>query len=122
MSAQMAVPTTPRPAIRDTAERSYEVTPLELFFDLVFVFAVSQLGRTVWTHLHAPDPVFRDHYYRTLLWLVAISPLWLIGAAADPEIRLLCWALAAGIDVLGASLAHPIPGRRLQSENLDFDA
>lgn len=200
----MAVPTPTRPASSDSAERSYEVTPLELFFDLVFVFAVSQLsqhlsghlswrgaaetlvllravftvwfttswsatiipadrvrtrwlvltvmllglfmnasvtrafttsgwafvvpflavqlGRALWTRVHAPDPVFRDHYFRTLLWLIAISPLWLLGAAAPPGSRLVWWALAAGIDLVGASLAHPIPGRRLQSENLEFDA
>lgn len=200
----MTVPTPSSRTSSGNAERSYEVTPLELFFDLVFVFAVSQLsehlsahpswrgaaetlvllravfvvwfstswsatiipaveartrwlvlgvmlvslfmnasvtrafttsgwafvvpllvvqlGRTLWTQLQAPDPVFRDHYFRTLLWLIAISPLWLLGAAADRDSRLLWWALAAGSDMLGGSLAHPIPGRRLQSENLDFDA
>ncbi len=29
------------PAIHNIPEHEYEVTPLELFFDLVFVFAVS---------------------------------------------------------------------------------
>jgi low temperature requirement protein LtrA len=38
------------------------------------------------------------------------------------EARLLWWALAAGIDQIGRWFAHPIPGRRLQSENVDFDA
>jgi low temperature requirement protein LtrA len=201
----MTSPSFPNPP--NAPSRKYEVTPLELFFDLVFVFAVSQLshhllanlswrgatealvmlravfavwfttswsatiipaeqsrtrrlvlavmllglfmnasvtraftasaasgwafvvpllliqlGRTVWTLVHAPDAVFRDHYFRTLLWLVAISPLWLVGAAVDPDSRLLWWALAAGLDLIGAWLAHPIPGRRLQSENRAFDA
>jgi low temperature requirement protein LtrA len=185
-------------------EREYEVTPVELFFDLVFVFAVSQLshylldhlswrgaaetlvmllaifgawfttswsativradqsrtrwliltvmllglfmnasvtvafatsgwafvipllliqlGRAVWTFVNSTDTVFRDHYFRVLLWLIATTPLWIAGAAVRPEARVVWWALAAGLDTIGRWLAHPIPGRRLQSENVPFDA
>ena len=35
---------------------------------------------------------------------------------------MLWWALAAAIDEVGRWLAHPIPGRRLHSENVAFDA
>lgn len=190
--------------IHDNPERKYEVTPLELFFDLVFVFAVSQLsqhllthlswrgaaetlvmllaifavwfttswsatmipvdqsrtrwlvltvmllglfmnasvtrafttsgwafvfpllliqlGRTVWTLVNSTDAVLREHYFRTLLWVIATTPLWIAGAAMSPEDRMLWWALAAGIDQIGRWLAHPIPGRRLRSENVAFDA
>jgi low temperature requirement protein LtrA len=190
--------------IHDNPERKYEVTPLELFFDLVFVFAVSQLsshllthlswrgaaetlvmllaifavwfttswsatmiradqsrtrwlvlavmllglfmnasvtrafttsgwafvfpllliqlGRTVWTLVNSTDAVLREHYFRTLLWVIATTPLWIAGAAMSPEARVLWWALAAGIDQIGRWLAHPIPGRRLRSENVEFDA
>jgi len=34
-------------SIHNITERKYEVTPLELFFDLVFVFAVSQLSQNL---------------------------------------------------------------------------
>jgi len=190
--------------IHDNPERKYEVTPLELFFDLVFAFAISQLsqhllthlswrgaaetlvmllavfaswfttswsatlvradqsrtrwlmmtvmllglfmnasvtrafttsgwafvipmlliqlGRAVWTFANSADPVLREHYFRTLLWLTATTPLWIAGAAVDAEARLLWWALAAAIDEVGRWLAHPIPGRRLHSENVTFDA
>jgi low temperature requirement protein LtrA len=190
--------------IHDNPERKYEVTPLELFFDLVFVFAVSQLsqhllthlswrgaaetlvmllaifavwfttswsatlvrvdqsrtrwlvlavmllglfmnasvtrafttsgwafvfpllliqlGRTVWTLVNSTDAVLQEHYFRTLLWVIATTPLWIAGAAVSPEARLLWWALAAGLDQIGRWLAHPIPGRRLRSENVEFDA
>ncbi|MBV9110762.1 MAG: low temperature requirement protein A [Gemmatimonadetes bacterium] len=186
----------------EAPDQDYEVTPLELFFDLVFVFAVSQLshhllahlswrgaaetlvmllavfavwfhtswaatmipadqsrthwmvlavtlpglfmnasvtgafdasgwafvvpllliqlGRTFWTYVNSPDAVFREHFFRTLLWLVATAPLWIAGAAANPGARLLWWALAAGIDLVGTWLAHPIPGRKLRSENVGF--
>jgi low temperature requirement protein LtrA len=190
--------------INDNPERKYEVTPLELLFDLVFAFALSQLshhllahlswrgaaetlvmllaifavwfttswsatlvradqsrtwwlvlavmllglfmnasvtrafttsgwafvvpllliqlGRTVWTLLNSTDAVLREHYLRTLIWVIATTPLWIAGAALSQETRLLWWALAAGIDQIGRWLAHPIPGRRLRSENVEFDA
>lgn len=164
-------------------EQKYEVTPLELFFDLVFAFAVSQLslyllthlswrgaaetlvimmaiftvwfttswsatmiradqsrtrwlvlgvmllglfmnasvtmafttsgwafvipllliqlGRTVWTLINSTNAVLRDHYFRTLLWVIATTPLWITGAAVNVEARLLLWVLAAGIDQIG---------------------
>jgi low temperature requirement protein LtrA len=81
-----------------------------------------QLGRTVWTFVNSTDAVLREHYFRTLLWVIATTPLWIAGAAVKPEARLLWWALAAGIDQIGRWLAHPIPGRRLRSENVEFDA
>ena len=81
-----------------------------------------QLGRTVWTLVNSTSAVFREHYIRTLIWVIATTPLWTTGAAADAEARLLWWALAAGIDQIGRWLAHPVPGRRLRSENVGFDA
>jgi low temperature requirement protein LtrA len=192
------------PSLQHTPEQKYEVTPLELFFDLVFAFALSQLsqhlythlswrgaaetvvmllaifavwfttswsatlirvdqsrtrwlvmavmllglfmnasvtrafttsgwafvipllliqlGRTVWTLLNSTTAVLREHYLRTLIWLIATTPLWTTGAAVSAEARVLWWALAAGIDQIGRWLAHPIPGRRLHSENVEFDA
>jgi low temperature requirement protein LtrA len=82
---------------------------------------LTQLGRTVWTLVNSPDAVFRDHFFRTLLRFVATSPLGIAGAAVNPETRLLWWALAAGLDQIGAWLAHPLPGRWLHSENVGFE-
>jgi low temperature requirement protein LtrA len=192
------------PSRHGAPDSKHEVTPLELFFDLVFVFAVSQLshhllahlswrgaaetlvmllavfavwsstswaatmipvdqprtqwmllavmllglfmnaavtqafttsgwsfviplllirlGRTFWAFVNSPNAVFRVHYLRTLLWVIATSPLWVAGAAVSPRARLPCWMLAAGIDLIGMWLAHPIPGRRLQSAHVAFDA
>jgi len=81
-----------------------------------------QLGRTIWTRVNSTDAVLREHYFRTLLWLIATTPLWIAGAAMSPKARVLWWALAAGIDQIGRWLAHPIPGRRLRSENVEFNA
>jgi len=152
--------------VHDVPEKKYDVSPLELFFDLVFAFALSQLsqhlfthlswrgatetlvmllavfavwfttswsatlvrvdqsrtrwlvlavmllslfmnasvtraftnsgwafvlpllliqlGRTVWTLLNATTSALREHYLRTLYWLIGTSPLWLAGAAGFP--------------------------------------
>ncbi|MCC6313292.1 MAG: low temperature requirement protein A [Thermomicrobiales bacterium] len=83
-------------------------------------YLLIQLGRTVWTVVYAPNALFRAHFFRALLWFVAISPFWIMGAVADPDTRLLWWALAAGIDQVGAWLAHPMPGRWLHSEHVPF--
>ena len=192
------------PSIHEIPEPKYEVMPLELFFDLVFAFALSQLsqhllthlslrgtaetavmllavfaiwvttswsatlvrvdqsrtrwlvlavmllglfmnasvtrafttsgwafvipllliqlGRTVWTFVNSTTPVLREQYFRALLWLIATTPLWIAGTVVNAEARVLWWALATGIDQIGRWLAHPIPGRRLHSENIEFDA
>jgi low temperature requirement protein LtrA len=70
--------------------------------------------------VNIPTGVHWDHFFRTLLWLIAVTPVWIVGAAVDPEARLGWWALAAGLDLLGSWLAHPIPGRRLRSEYVAF--
>ncbi len=80
------------------------------------------LGRTFWTLANSTNAVLREHYFRTLLWLTATTPLWIAGAAVSQEARLLWWALAAGLDQIGRWLAHPIPGRHLHSEHVPFNA
>ncbi len=91
-------------------------------WSFVIPMLLIQLGRTIWTLANTTDIVLREHYLRTLLWLITTTPLWLAGAVVNSEARLLWWALAAGIDEIGRWLAHPIPGRRLRSENVEFDA
>lgn len=187
-----------------TQNRAYEVTPLELFFDLVFAFAVSQLshhlaenlswhgvmetlvmllailavwsytswaatiihvsqsgarwmvltvmllglfmnasvstafdafswafavpmlliklGRTAWAVTSVPPGIHRSHFVRVLWWFLATTPLWIAGAAAEPHSRLLWWSVASGVDLAGSFLAHPVPGRRLNSYDIPFDA
>src|SRR5436190_9827653 len=56
---------------REQAEnQEYQVTPLELFFDLVFVFAVSQLSHHLLEHLSWRGAV------ETLVLLRAVFAVW----------------------------------------------
>jgi low temperature requirement protein LtrA len=66
--------------------------------------------------------MLREHYARLLCWILATAPLWITGAVVEAESRLLWWAGAAVIDLVGTWLAHPVPGRALHSENVEFDA
>jgi low temperature requirement protein LtrA len=88
----------------------------------ILPFLLIQLGRAFWMIANSKQARGRNHYFRMLLWLIAATPLWIAGALVDPGSRLLWWGLAAGGDTIGRWMAHPIPGRRLHSENVPFDA
>jgi low temperature requirement protein LtrA len=81
-----------------------------------------QAGRSVLMVVVAPTRMLREHYARLLGWILATSPLWIAGAISDAASRLLWWAGAAAIDLAGTWLAHPLPGRMLRSEHVEFDA
>jgi low temperature requirement protein LtrA len=67
----------------DAVETEREVTPLELFFDLVFVFALTQV-----TALMAADPtalgLLRGLAVLTVLWWAWVGYVW-IGTTTDAE-------------------------------------
>lgn len=83
---------------------------------------VGQLGRSFWMRWRAPTALFREHFQRTSLWMVAIAPLWVVGALVDSEARLGWWAAATLLDLIGGWWGHPVPGRRLNTVSLPFDA
>jgi low temperature requirement protein LtrA len=66
------------------------------------------------------EPTNQDHYTRALVWRAATAPLWAAGAALGPDGRLAFWAAAAATDLLGNAMAHPLPRRRLRSEDVAF--
>jgi low temperature requirement protein LtrA len=79
-----------------------------------------QLGRTAWMLTTPLDPINREHFVSTLLWLAATTPVWIGGAAAPGGIRLAVWGAAAAIDLTGIWLAHPLFHRRLRSDRVEF--
>ncbi|MFD6222377.1 low temperature requirement protein A [Nocardia asteroides] len=96
------------------------------FDDSPWLFVVPMLaaliGPCVYAAVTAPAGALRGHFLRVLLWFAVSTPLWIIGAAAEPGTRLWFWAAAAAIDLLGTWSAHPVPGRRIDSRELAFDA
>ena len=85
-------------------------------WDFVLPYLLIQLGGTLWARWHAASAMWKDHFQRTLWWLAASTPLWVLGAAGDTPERLGWWASAVVIDLVGTWSAHPTPRRRLHSE------
>jgi low temperature requirement protein LtrA len=83
-----------------------EVTPLELFFDLVLVFAITQVSSFVsedptWTHLVQGLAIL------AVLWFAWVSYAWLGNTAASDEGPMRVVLLAAMGALLIVSLAVP---------------
>lgn len=61
--------------------------------------------------------------FATPLYYFGMSaPIWIAGACVAGDFRILLWLIAGGIDLIGTWIAHPIPSRRLLSEEVKFDA
>ena len=84
----------------------HQVTPLELFFDLVFVFALTQV-----TILLADDPtwggVLRGMLVLAALWWAWSVYAWLTSAMDVDEGGVRLMMLAAMAAMFGAALAVP---------------
>ncbi len=79
------------------------------------------LGPSAYTAFSAPSAPLRGHFARVFIWGGVSASLWITGALLDAGLRLWLWAVAAGIDLIGAFTAHPLPGRALRSQRLPFD-
>jgi low temperature requirement protein LtrA len=53
----------------------------------------------------------RIHFVNVLAWEVGTSVLWVAGASAEGDARLVLWAIAVVVTHVGVALYHPIPGR-----------
>jgi len=69
-----------------------------LCLGFVVPFLLIQFGRLVWTVVNATHAILRDHYFRSSIWLIATTPLWLAGAINGQDDRVLWWGSATGID------------------------
>jgi low temperature requirement protein LtrA len=89
-----------------THDAEHQVTPLELFFDLTFVFAITQV-----TILLADDPtwggVFRGMLVVTALWWAWSVYAWLTSAIDVDEGGVRLVMLAATGAMFGVALAVP---------------
>jgi low temperature requirement protein LtrA len=89
---------------QDHAE--HRVTPLELFFDLIFVFALTQV-----TSMLADDPTWRGLLHGMLilatLWWVWAAYAWLTSTIDVDEGGVRLAMLAATTAMLGVALAVP---------------
>ena len=113
MSDQQA-PATPHSLLRrDGAERS-RVTMVELFFDLVFVFAITQLSHWLLAHPDAQGAL-RTGLLLAAVWWVWIYTSWCTNWL-DPErapVRVALFALMLAGLVMSASIPQAFGERGL---------
>ncbi len=89
-------------------EREGDVTPLELFFDLVFVFAVTQITGFLVTHLSWPG-VIRGIALLAVVWWAWVGYSWLTNAIPAEEIlpeRLVILLAMAAMLVVALTIPH----------------
>jgi low temperature requirement protein LtrA len=104
----------PSSLLRDITIGHQRVSPIELFFDLVFVFAITQLSHTLLEHLD------RRGAFETLLLLVAVWLTWIYGVWMtnwlDPDkrpVRLALIALMLVGLIMSTSIARAFDDRGL---------
>ncbi|WP_342316171.1 low temperature requirement protein A [Lysobacter sp. FW306-1B-D06B] len=109
----MTKPSSPLLRERGTAD-SNRVAMVELFFDLVFVFAVTQLSHTLLEHLTVQGAL------QTLLLFLAVWWLWIFTSWVtnwlDPDrtpVRMLLFALMLGGLLLSSSIPQAFADRGL---------
>jgi len=94
------------PVLQDEPDSEHQVTPLELFFDLVFVFAITQV-----TSLLADDPtwggVVRGMLVLAALWWAWSVYAWLTSALDVDEGGVRLTMLASMGAMFGVALAVP---------------
>jgi low temperature requirement protein LtrA len=93
---------------------SNRVAPVELFFDLVFVFAVTQLSHTLLEHLSTQGAL------QTLLLFLAVWWLWIFTSWVTnwldpdrPQVRVMLFALMLGGLLLSSSIPRAFEDRGL---------
>jgi low temperature requirement protein LtrA len=92
----------------------HRVTYAELFFDLVFVFAITQISHTLLAHF-TPSGVLQVTLLFLAVWWVWVYTTWITNWL-DPEqtpVRLLLFAMMLGGLVLSTSIPTAFDGRGL---------
>ncbi len=87
----------------------------------VIPFFISQISHGIFSITNA-DEKLRRHYIIMTAWIILTTPLWFIGAWYQSEYRYIWWICSASIDLVGTWFAHPIPGRRFKTDDIEFDA
>ena len=81
-----------------------------------------QIGRPLLTRRVDVSAAMRLHRVNMVVWSLASAVPWVVGALAGEHGRLIWWAVAAAIDLLGMRLRHPVPGLPVPGrDEIDFD-
>ena len=98
--------------------RAFEHSPWMFVAPLLAI----QIGRPLLTRRVDVLPAMRLHRINMVVWAAVSAVPWVVGALVDEHSRLIWWAAAAAIDLLGMRLRHPVPGLPVPGrDEIDFD-
>ena len=100
--------------LRDDGDGDHRVTPMELFFDLVYVFAITQLSHLLLDHLDVRG-VFQTGMLLIAVWVAWIYTTWMTNWL-DPNrrpVRLMLIAVMAASLIVSAVLPDAFGERGL---------
>ena len=104
----------PQGLLRGDGERDHQVSSMELFFDLVFVFAITQLSHLLLTHLDA-DGALQMALLLLALWWTWVDTAWLTNWF-DPDrrpVRLMLIGIMVATLIMRVALPEAFGDRRL---------
>lgn len=73
-------------------------------------YVAAQVGRAAFTAIALRGHVLSKNYTNLLAWSSAAGVLWIVGALAPPDVRLLVWLVALGVDVAAPRFDFRFPG------------
>ncbi len=87
----------------------------DAFDDRAWLFVTGylliQIGRSAFLMVALRGRALGEHFVNDLVWEVLIGVLWVAGAIADGDARLVLWGLAVAATYAGVSTLHWLPGR-----------
>jgi low temperature requirement protein LtrA len=79
-------------------------------------YLLLQVGRSVFLIVALRGRALGEHFVNDLVWELLAGGLWVAGAIADSDARLVLWALAVTVTYAGVSSLHwlPVRGRAIE--------
>jgi low temperature requirement protein LtrA len=74
-------------------------------------YLLLQIGRSAFLIVALRGRALSEHFVNDLVWELLTGGLWVAGAIADSDARLVLWGLAVVASYAGASALHWLPGR-----------
>jgi low temperature requirement protein LtrA len=74
-------------------------------------YLLIQVGRSAFLIVALRGRALGEHFVNVLAWELLAGALWLAGAIADGDARLVLWGLAVAVAYAGVSTLHWLPGR-----------